>query len=158
MRLLAASISIFCAMLANAQTTPTPKPDIKHQTELFLSAYANGDSSAVLPMLASDIVVYGSDASEIRHGAAGVSSLLADDQRLWGGPAHIGPMQNVSVVQEGTLISIFFDADFSVGGRPPIPVRFAMVWRLTSGKWLLTQSSNVVPTQGQSAADLLKKN
>jgi ketosteroid isomerase-like protein len=145
-------------MLIGAPAIAATKPDIAQQTQLFLNAYASGDRNTVLSMIASDAVVYGSDASEIVHGAAAGSSLFTDDQRLWGGSAHIGEMKNISMVRQGNLASIFFDADFSVGGRPPLPVRYAMVWRLTSGKWLLVQSSNVVPTQGQSAADLLKKN
>jgi hypothetical protein len=158
MRLLAVSVPVLCTLLTIAPTSPASKPDIQHQTELFLTAYANGDSATVLPLLDDNVAIYGSDVSEIRHGIAGASSLLADDQKLWGGPAHIGPMKNTSVIQEGALASIFFDADFSVSGRPALPVRFAMVWQLKSGRWLLIQSSNVVPTQGQSAAELLKKN
>ena len=158
MRSLIAAVAILCTILISAPSAIAAAPDIKQQTRLFLDAYAHGDSDKVLPLLDPGIAIFGSDAAEVSVGTDAASTLFTNDQRLWGGPAHIGEMKNVSLIRQGNLASIFFDADFSAGGRPPVPVRFAMVWRLTSGKWLLVQSSNVVPTQGQSAADLLKKN
>ncbi|HEY6413624.1 MAG TPA: nuclear transport factor 2 family protein [Edaphobacter sp.] len=157
MRYLTAAVVILCTILISVPASAAT-PDIKQQTRLFLDAYAHGDRDKVLPLLDPGIAIYGSDAAEVSLGTDAATTLFTNDQRLWGGPAHIGEMKNVSLIRQGNLASIFFDADFSAGGRAPIPVRFAMVWRLTSGKWLLVQSSNVVPTQGQSAADLLKKN
>lgn len=158
MRSLAAAVAILCVMLIGPSSAIAATPDIKQQARLFLDAYAHGDRDTVLPMVDPAITIYGSDAAEVFRGTQAVSTLLANDQRLWGGPAHIGAMEDISIIQEGALTSLFFDADFSAGGQPPILVRFAMVWKLTSGKWLLVQSSNVVPTHGQSAAELLKKN
>jgi hypothetical protein len=157
MRSLTATVVILCTISISVPGHAAA-PDIKQQTRLFLDAYARGDRDKVLPLLDPGIAIYGSDAAEISNGTEAASTLITNDQHLWGGPAHIGEMKNVSLIRQGNLASIFFDANFSAGGRPPVPVRFAMVWRHTSGKWLLVQSSNVVPTQGQSAADLLKKN
>lgn len=131
--------------------------DIKMQTRQVLDAYARGDSAGVLALSDPEaITVYGSDAAEVFHGAAALKTMLAYDQRLWGGAAQIGPLDHVNLVETKDLASIFFDAPFSVGGRPPLPVRFAMTWRRTGKRWLLVQSSNVVPTQGQSARQLLE--
>jgi ketosteroid isomerase-like protein len=134
------------------------QPDIKSDTRNFLDAYARGDREAVLALTAPDITVYGSDAAEVFHGHTEVASMLANDQKLWGGPANIGPMEHVTVAQAKDIVSIFFDASFSAGGRPALPVRFAMIWRRLGGKWLIVQSSNVVPTVGQSAELLLRGN
>ncbi|HEY0794483.1 MAG TPA: nuclear transport factor 2 family protein [Acidisarcina sp.] len=132
-------------------------PGIKTQTRAFLDAYARGDHDGVLALTAPDVTIYGSDAAEVFHGRTGVENLLADDQKLWRGKAVLGPMEHVTTELTAGLASIFFDASFSVGGRPAVPVRFAMIWRRAAGKWLLVQSSNVVPTVGQSAAALLHK-
>jgi hypothetical protein len=99
--------------------------------------------------------MYGSDATEVFHGVASIQAMLANDTRLWSGTAHIGEMQNITVVKEGNLESIFFQAPFTVGSRPPVPVRFCMIWRHNGKRWLLLQSSNAVVTEHQSAAELL---
>lgn len=144
------------SILLPAIPAAAQSPGISAQTRLFLDAYARGDRKTVLGLVdAHAITVYGSDLAEICHGPAALADLLSNDLRLWGGSAHIGPMEHVSVEQSGGLASVFFDAPFSAGDRAPIPVRFAMVWRHTSKGWRLVQSSNVVPTQGQSAAQLL---
>ena len=133
-------------------------PNVTEQTRLFLDAYAHGDRATVLRLVDGDAVtVYGSDADEVFTGRAAVATMLDDDQRLWGGPATIGAMEHVTVAANGDLASVFFDAPFSVRGGPSLPVRFAMVWRRSHGGWLLVQSSNVVPTRGQSAAQLLRR-
>jgi hypothetical protein len=139
-----------------AQPAFAKTADIAAQTRLLLDAYARGDRSTVLGLIDQDsITVYGSDFAEVCQGSAAFETLLSNDLRLWGGPAHIGTMEHVSIIQTDGMASIFFDAPFSAGGRPPLPVRFAMVWRRTGDEWRLVQSSNVAPTQGQSAARLL---
>ncbi len=122
----------------------------------FLDAYGRGDEAKVLSMVSPrDISVYGSDAAETATGLSGFMRMFEDDQKLWGGKARFGPMTHVSSVHAGTLSTLFFDADFTLGDRT-VPIRFATVWRKEQGVWKLVQSSNVVPTTGQSAADLLK--
>jgi hypothetical protein len=130
---------------------------VEEQTQAFLTAYANGDSASVLSAVGAGTVIYGSDAAEVFRGPVEVRAMLENDRKLWGGSARIGPMQQVSVIHRGDLASIFFDAPFSAGGRPPVLVRFALVWTLTNGHWLLEQASNTVPTTGQSAAELLAR-
>ncbi len=129
--------------------------DIQSQTRVFLDAYARGDSKTVLSTVDNNTVVYGSDASEVFRGLDSITAMLANDTRLWSNSAHIGDMQNVTTIKQGNLESIFFQAPFTVGNRPPVPVRFCMIWRRNGKHWLLLQSSNAVVTEHQSAAKLL---
>jgi ketosteroid isomerase-like protein len=132
--------------------------DVETETRAFLDAYARGDRDAVLRRVDGDAVrIYGSDAAEVFAGRAGVEEMLADDMKLWGGAATIGPMQHVSTVATRDVATIFFDAAFSLGGRAAVPVRFAVVWRRRGGAWRVEQSSNVVPTVGQSGEELLRR-
>jgi ketosteroid isomerase-like protein len=129
---------------------------IQQLTRTFLDAYAKGDRQAVLSLIdRENITVYGSDVAEVAHGSDAVLQTLALDQQLWGGSAHIGAMERISLIQNHSLASIFFDVPFSVGNRAPLSVRFAATWKREGKQWLLVQSSNVVPTEHQSAAELL---
>src|SRR5260370_23593356 len=131
--------------------------EIVTQTRLFLDAYGRGDRGTILGLVDHDeVTIYGSDVAEVFHGAAALTKMMKNDLHLWGGSAHIGPMEHVTVIQRNGLASVFFDADFSAGGRLAVPVRFAMVWKRSGKEWLLVQSPNVVPTQGSSAEQLLR--
>jgi hypothetical protein len=130
-------------------------PDIQTQTRAFLDAYARGDSETILAAVDNNTVVYGSDASEVFRGLDSITTMLANDTRLWSNSAQIGDMQNVTTIKQGNLESIFFQAPFTVGNRPPVPVRFCMIWRRNGKHWLLLQSSNAVITEHQRAAELL---
>jgi hypothetical protein len=149
-------IALLCLGLSTpifAQTTP----DINAYTRLLLDAYAKGDRPYLKAHIDPTFNGYGSDLAEVVHGPAAFDHMLEQDLQLWGGSAHIGAMRDVSLVQQKDFASIFFNADFSLPNQKPIPLRFAMVWHRVHGSWLLVQSSNVVPTQGQSAAELLVK-
>jgi ketosteroid isomerase-like protein len=122
----------------------------------FLDAYSKGDEAKVMAMVTSrSLHIYGSDAAEAIEGRQAFRAMLADDQKLWGGNASIGPMTHVSGEQSGSLATLFFDADFTLNGNT-LPIRFATVWRKEHGQWMLVQESNVVPTRGQSGAEILK--
>jgi ketosteroid isomerase-like protein len=144
------------AAIALTSASRAGEPELQRTVVTFLDSYANGDKAAVLASVAPDIRMYGSDSAEFYSGIDGVSRMFDDDMKLWGGAAKFGTLQDVSTVQEGDLETIFFDVPFSVGLRPPVPVRFSMVWRLKPDGWKLLLSSNVAPTVGQSAADILK--
>ncbi|MES2294333.1 MAG: nuclear transport factor 2 family protein [Pseudomonadota bacterium] len=123
----------------------------------FLDAYARGDDAQVMSMTTKgDLHIYGSDAAEAIEGRKAFRLMMADDQKLWGGKASIGPMTHVSSTQSGKLATLFFDADFTLNGNT-VPIRFATVWRKEHGGWKLVQESNVVPTTGQSATEILNK-
>jgi len=135
---------------------PHPSSQLVETIQAFLGAYASGNEALVLSYLtAGQPHVYGSDAAEFVDSREGCLEMLRADQRLWGHGATFGPLRNVSEERSRDLASIFFDTDFLLGGHA-VPVRFAMTWRLEHGAWKLVQSSNVVPTVGQSAALLLK--
>jgi ketosteroid isomerase-like protein len=153
MRLLSALLISACLSLSVPLHASTP--DIQSQTRTFLDAYAREDAKTVLGSVDNETVVYGSDVSEVFRGLDSIRAMLSNDARLWSGTAHIGEMQNVTVMRQGNLESIFFQAPFTVGARPPVPVRFCMIWRHTGKHWVLLQSSNAVVTEHQSAAELL---
>jgi ketosteroid isomerase-like protein len=135
----------------------SPPPDqavIVARTEQFLQAYARDDVQKVLAMTAPDVTVYGSDEAEYCEGAACLAQTMADDFALWK-TARFGQPSRISVRSDGRFATIFFNLPFSAGGRPDMPIRMSLTWRKSHGVWLLTQSSNVVPTRGSSAAAIL---
>ncbi len=130
---------------------------LENTAQKFLDAYGRGDEARVMSMVTKgDLHIYGSDAAEAIEGQEAFRRMLADDQKLWGGHATIGSMTNVSSTQSGSLATLFFDAEFKLNGNA-MPIRFATVWRKEHGAWKLVQESNVVPTKGQSAAEILQK-
>ncbi len=153
-----ASIAFAFAIAAPSWASAAPTravPDVRVAAQAFLTAYAKGDRAQVMSVLtAGPIHVYGGDVAEAASDREGVARIFDGDQKLWGGGASFGAMTNVSTERSGGLATIFFDDTFHLGDRT-FPIRFAMVWRLERGAWKLAQSSNVVPTVGQSAAQLL---
>jgi hypothetical protein len=143
-----------CAAAAHAQpecTTPVCQTAMR-----FLDAYAAGNEAAVMSTLsAGPLHVYGSDLNEFAADRDGVKRIFDADQKLWKSTASWGAVSNVSTVTAENISTLFFDRIFKVGGRE-IPVRFAMVWVKEGDTWKLTQSSNTVPTTGQSAEQLLQ--
>jgi hypothetical protein len=102
--------------------------EIQKDTQVFLDAYVRGDRQVILTLIDQEnIMMYGSDAVEIVHGSDALLTLVTADQQLWGGSAHFGAMEHVSLVQNHSFASIFFDVSFSIEGRPPVPVRVAAI-------------------------------
>ena len=131
--------------------------EIQKDTQSFLEAYVRGDRQVILTFIDQEnIMMYGSDATEIVHGSGALLKRVAADQQLWRGSAHFGAMEHVSLVQNHSFASIFFGIPFSVGGRPPVPVRVAAIWKREGKRWLLVQSSNAVGTEHQGAIELLR--
>ena len=152
-------IRVITALLLTGFAFPAWAQDseIQKHTQVFLDAYARGDRQVILTLIdQQNITMYGSDAAEIVHGSDTLLKLVAADQQLWRGSAHFGAMEHVSLVQNRSFASIFFDVSFSVGGRPPVPVRVAATWKREGKRWLLVQSSNSVVTEHQSAIELLQ--
>jgi hypothetical protein len=108
-------------------------------------------------MVDPSMTVYGSDIDEMSTGQPGVEKMFRNDMKLWKDSATIEDIRQISVIRNGNITSIFFNASFCLPGRDPIPFRFSMVWRRSSKGWRLVQSSNVAPTQGQSAEKLLQQ-
>jgi hypothetical protein len=152
------ALALFMTVLAAPHVADGQGGDVRSVTRSFIDAYARGDSDTVLQSIDERTTVYGSDANQVVHGTAEVKVMLAKDAHLWAGKARIGQMRDISTSNEGDLQTIFFNATFSVGNRPPAPVRFCMVWRRSGTVWHLVQGSTAVVTQGQSSKAILKEN
>jgi ketosteroid isomerase-like protein len=132
--------------------------DIENRVQQLLTAYAADDKSAVLAMVeTTHLTLYGSDIAEVVTGGDELVQMMTDDFALWR-TARFGAIQDLSVRAGGELATAFFNVPLSVGGQPPVIIRFATVWHHVRGGWLLTQSSNSVPTVGSSAKEILKSN
>jgi hypothetical protein len=152
-RLCISSAIILTSLLSTGWAQDSP---IQKRTQDFLNAYIGGDRNLVLSLIdPKDVTMFGSDVAEVVHGSDALLHLLDADQKLWGGSARIGPMEHVSVVENRSLASIYFDVSFSIAGRPPLPLRMTALWKREGGKWLLVQSSNAVVSEHQTAEELL---
>jgi ketosteroid isomerase-like protein len=130
--------------------------DIEARAQQLLTAYAADDTKAVLALVETNhLSLYGSDIAEVVKSDEELATMMTDDFALWR-TARFGAIQDLSVRVGGELATAFFDVPFSVGDRPPVLVRFATVWHRVGARWLLTQSSNCVPTVGSSAKAILK--
>ena len=150
------SVALAAAWLAFSSYAHAAEPDLQATVATYLNAYTQGDKTNVLAALDSAVRVYGSDIAEVYSGIDGVSKMFDGDMKLWGGTGKFGAMRDVSTVHEGNLEAIFFNIPFSVRNNPPVLVRVSMVWRLNPQGWKLVESSNSVPTVGQSADEILK--
>jgi len=153
-------LSTACFALLGPRAIAKDEPDValRSRVQSLLDAYARDDSAAVLEMVdLHGFSMYGSDASELVSTPAQLTTMMANDFKLWHS-AKFGPMRDVAIKVHGDCGSVFFQIPFSAGGSPDILVRFTTVWRRVNGLWLLTMSSNSVPTTGSSAADILKAN
>ena len=152
-------LAVSAAMaLACAASPSAAEPNLQQAVMAFLNSCANGDKAAVIAAVEPNVHLYGSDLSETYTGAEGAGEMFDQDMKLWGGAAKFGTMWHATTVREGNLESIVFDIPFTAGRNPTVTMRFAMVWHLEGDVWKLAQSSNTVPTVGQSVADILKRN
>lgn len=151
-----ATLLVLTAAVSVTAPAAMSAPAVQVAAQALLTAYAAGDQNRVADMVSSgSLHVYGSDVAEVTSGRDGFLGTLAADRKLWGNGAAFGAMRNISIEKGRDLATLFFDTSFTVQGRT-VPIRFATVWRLEKGRWKLVQCSNVVPTVGQSAADILK--
>jgi hypothetical protein len=144
---------------ASAMCEPALAVDasLRQTAEAFMDAYIRGDWRTVEGFLSPHpLYVYGSDVSEFAPDASAFKRMFEADQKLWRGAAHWGEMSQVSSFQEGPVATLFFNRVFELGDQR-LTVRFSTVWRREHSGWKLIQSSNAVPTVGQSAIELLAK-
>lgn len=143
-------------MLTSPMVLAAQAFDPERSTRAFLDSYVSGDATVVQSLIDSkNLIVYGSDTEEFVRGGTGLLRLMMADQQLWHHSATFGPMRKITTVRSHDLITIFFEAPFMLPHAPPVPVRFSLVWHREHGHWLLVQSANTVPTQHQSADELL---
>ncbi len=132
-------------------------PSVSNEADAFVDAYASGNWDAVKSHLSRDyLFVYGSDVSEFSDSIAAFKTMFDNDQKLWRGAASFGEISQASEFDEGRVASLFFTREFKLGNNV-LRVRFATVWHKENGRWKLIQSSNAVPTVGQSAVEILKQ-
>ncbi len=143
--------------LAQPAAAATP-PGLDSSIAQFLDLYSKKDISGLMNLLADDdLLIMGSDLSEVCTTREQVRQLLHDDFQLWDSATFEKPVKLYSV-QSGSLITAFFDVPLSIrsGTRQhTLTVRFSTVWKKTSQGLKLVQSSNTTPTVGQSAKDIL---
>ena len=154
---LACALVLAACVTSGIAQTAARRAQVESRVHELLNAYATNDQDAV-PRLVDrhDLAIYGSDISEFVQTPAGLRQMMSDDFRLWH-TAKFGAIRNLDIRVGGDLATAFFDTPFSAGGQPAVSVRFATTWRNANDVWLLTQSSNAVPTVDSSARDLLKR-
>ena len=151
------SASAICEPALAVDQSLTVDPSLRQTAEAFMDAYVRGDWSTVERFLSPrPLYVYGSDVSEFAPDASAFKMMFEADQKLWHGAARWGEMSQVSSFQAGPVATLFFNRVFELGNQR-ITVRFSTVWRREHSGWKLIQSSNAVPTVGQSANELLTK-
>ena len=104
-----------------------------------------------------EILVMGSDLSEVCSSRAQVEELLRNDFMLWDSSSS-GALGPVSTQRSGELVTAFFDVPFMLrrgGNEQTVVIRFATVWKKTPHGLKLVQSANTTPTVGQSAKERL---
>lgn len=156
------SLTAALAVLVPFAASAAPCDSLAPAVERLLSAYSAKNLEQVDAQMRHDeILVLGSDLSEVARTPEDVSALMKADFRLWG-EARFGAPRFMDCRMQPDLATAAFDAPFEMqrnnGSRMSVTVRFLTVWtRDTGGRWLLTQSLNSTPTVGESAADLLKR-
>lgn len=151
-----ATLAAIVILLALAPAASAASPTVVEEANAFMEAYASGNWEAVKSHLSEHVFIYGSDISEFAESAEGFKTIFDNDQKLWRGAAHFGDISQVSTFAEGRVASLFFTREFKLG-TTVLRVRVATVWHKERGRWKLVQSSNAVPSVGQSAADILKQ-
>jgi ketosteroid isomerase-like protein len=127
----------------------------------LLSAYARKDLAGVLAMFSptDDVVVFGSDVSEVCASHQAIERLLGYDFQLWDS-ANFGEPYNLFLQLCEHLATAFFDATLTTraqGQQRQFVIRFATIWRRAGQSWQLLQSLNTVPSIGQSAEGLVQQ-
>lgn len=157
MKSLAMFLAVALPAAASAATCDPLVPAVEH----LLASYSMKDLDQVSSQLRTDeILVLGSDLSEVARTQGDVDAMLHADFELWGA-ARFGTPAFMDCRIQSDLATAAFDVPFAMqrhdGSSMNVTVRFLTVWsRSTKGRWLLTQSMNCTPTVGKSATDLLK--
>ena len=137
-------------MVPKAVDTDSDRQQVRSRVELLLERYAANDQDGVVEMLdPSGVTILGTDLGEIIHTPSQLRALMDADFRLWT-TAKFTDIRAFDFRSDGTLATAYFVASFSPAGGPSIPIRITTTWRKTNKNWYLTQSSNAVPTVGQS--------
>lgn len=144
--------------LAQPLTAGPSHNDLQSRIREFLDLYSKKDVAGIMNLVANDdVLVMGSDLSEICTSREQVEALLRNDFQLWDS-ASFGKPAQLYTRQSGSLTTAFFDVPFTLhrgANEQTLVIRFATVWKKTKQGLKLVQSTNTTPTVGQSAKDLV---
>ena len=104
-------------------------------------------------------IVFGTGVEEVCRGRTEIERLLREDFALWDA-ATFGDVRNLACEEVGGLATAFFEVGFTaVSARRArsFVLRFATAWRVHDEEWRLVQSMNAVATEGESAAELVRR-
>lgn len=153
------TIALICVIFAASSfSLAASRDDLEPKLRQFLTLYSHKDVPGVMNLLAeADILVMGSDLSEVCTNRAQVEELLRNDFMLWES-SSFGAIGPISTARSGKLVTAFFDVPFTFrrgASEQTVVVRFATVWKKQPQGWRLVQSANTTPTVGQSAKELV---
>lgn len=152
--LLAANL-IACSSLPASTHSGDAQSQVMTRAQQLLERYSANDPAGVIALIDKQrFTMFGSDLKEVVQSNEQLKELMRADFALWG-TAKMSDVRDIDFRTDGRFATAFFTVSFQAGGMPPVPVRMATTWIKRNGEWLLTQSANSVPTQGQSAAELL---
>ena len=160
--LLLLAFGLFAApQTISAQRANADEKALRAKIELLLDAYGKKDAARLVSLFdEKDVLMMGTDASEVADTKAEVEKLLSDDFQLWK-TSEFGEFVNFYAAFSGKTATAFFDVPWQAqlpnGETRSFLIRFASGWRKKGGEWKLLQIMNSVPTVGQSAAEILKK-
>ncbi len=156
-----AAAAVGIAMFSPNASAKESCAELRPSVRAMLDAYSAKDiDSAMRFMEGGNVLIMGTDRTELADNAEKVRALLGDDFALWGS-SRFGEFSFVSCRQSRDMATMAFDVPFTMQRSPDksdiVLIRFLTVWTKRGGKWLLTQSLNSVPTEGQSAKEILKR-
>jgi ketosteroid isomerase-like protein len=148
-------ILFLCA--ANPQATHASENELQSRIRQLLDLYARKDAAGVMKLVADEqVLVMGSDLSEISTSREQTADLFRDDFKLWDS-SSFGALGKIYSHTSGNLVTAFFDVPFMFRrgkSEQTVVIRFATVWKKTRRGLELVQSLNTTPTVGQSAKEL----
>lgn len=136
------------------KAAPEPTASLAQAVDQLLKAYSSKNIDQFMDLTdPTEILVLGTDISEVADAPAKVRQLLEADFKLWGS-AEFGERKFTAIRVSDNLASVAFDVPFAMhrgeGRTDTMTIRFLTVWKRSGDRWLLTQSLNSVPSDNQS--------
>ncbi len=155
-----AAILCTCFIVNVSAAAPERSLLLSAAVDQLLKAYSSKSVDQFLALTdPSEILILGTDISEIADSSDKARRLIEADFKLWGS-AEFGQRSFTSIRMSDLFASVAFDVPFTMhrsdGRADTMTIRFVTVWKWVENRWLLTQSLNCVPTVGQSASDFAK--
>lgn len=142
---------------AVSQAKEAPDHEVSVKIRFLLDHYAQKDVTAMMSLLSDrDVLIIGSDLSEICTTKEQAEKLFRSDFKLWDS-SSFGLVSKIYTQQAGDMVTAFFDVPFTYlrgQNSQTVVVRFATVWKKSPQGLRLVQSMNTTPTIHQSAEEL----